>query len=118
MAMRADGMHDDEALCKRLAGEIKQRLNKPTRNKFSSIALWASGIAAMITVVTTAALMTFRQPAVTTICVVATASSRTIVLSDSMVVYLNRNSTLQRLGYIIPIDYSYKDGHIIIFPKR
>ncbi|MDE7473766.1 MAG: FecR domain-containing protein [Muribaculaceae bacterium] len=98
IVMQSRCMSDGSLMRTRIADGVKMRLAqsriKPKRYTFGRVAAWASGIAAMIAVIAVSGIMMLGQPDVKTMHVAATSSSRSVILPDSTVVYLNRNSTL------------------------
>lgn len=98
MATLADCMQKDDSARIRIAEGIKQRIaNEEIRTrrrvKFAVIK-WVSGVAAMLAIVFGIGLQFFHKSDVKMIYVAATTESRSVILPDSSVVYLNKNSQL------------------------
>lgn len=98
MVMAVESMHTDDRLRKNISDKISMRqarVKTPLGRRTSRTAIrWAAAVAVLFAVAFIAAMFMRRQPEVKIIHIAATSSSRSVVLPDSTVVYLNRNSTL------------------------
>ncbi|MDE5554895.1 MAG: FecR domain-containing protein [Muribaculaceae bacterium] len=88
-------MRHASAIRKNISAKIERRmeLERKKRQRRGAVR-WIAGVAAMIAVVVTIGVTLFMRPDVKTISVYALSSCEKVVLPDSTVVYLNRNSVL------------------------